>query len=45
MIILSISGGQTRERDDVVTDNDILKLKTGQAIIRILVLTKNLVLF
>ena len=42
---LNITGGQTRERDDVVTDNDILKLKTGQAIIAIPVLTKNPILF
>ena len=42
---LNITGGQTRERDDVVTDNDILKLKTGQAIIGIPVLTKNPILF
>lgn len=42
---LSISGGQTREKDDVITDNDILKLKTGEAIIGIPTLTKNPIVF
>lgn len=42
---LSRTGGQSRERDDVVTDDDILKLRVGQAIVSVPSLTKNPVLF
>lgn len=42
---ISKSGGQSRERDNVITDDDILKLRTGQAIVSVPVLTKNPVLF
>lgn len=42
---ISLSGGQSREQDDVVTDSDILKLVIGQAIICLPVITKNPVKF
>ena len=42
---ISLSGGQTREQDDVITDSDILKLVTGQAIICLPILTKNPIKF
>lgn len=42
---ISLSGGQSREQDDVITDSDILKLVTGQAIICLPVLTKNPIKF
>ena len=38
---ISLSGGVTRERDDVVSDHDILSLNKGQAILCIPVLNKN----
>lgn len=42
---ISLSGGQTREHDDVISDSDILRLATGQAIVSLPVLTKNPILF
>lgn len=42
---ISLAGGQTREQDDVITDSDILKLSTGQAIVCVPVLTKNPIKF
>jgi hypothetical protein len=41
----SMTGGRTRDKDDVIADHDILKLETGQAIIGIPVLSKNPILF
>lgn len=38
---ISLSGGVTREHDDVVSDHDILTLNRGQAILSIPILNKN----
>lgn len=42
---LSRTGGQSRERDDVIMDDDILKLHIGQAIVSLPTLSKNPILF
>lgn len=43
--VMSLSGGKQRERASVITDEDILKLNVGQAIINIPVLDKNPIKF
>ena len=43
--IMSLSGGTQREKSTVITDEDILKLRVGEAIINIPVLDKNPIKF
>lgn len=42
---MSLSGGTQREKATVITDEDILKLNVGEAIINIPVLDKNPIKF
>ena len=43
--VMSLSGGKQREKASVITDEDILKLNVGEAIINIPVLDKNPIRF
>lgn len=43
--VMSLSGGKQREKASVITDEDILKLNVGEAIINIPVLDKNPIKF